>query len=261
MDRPLSSLLWLLLLAALVGSAPALAGGEDPSTAPAAERPAGAEPAAPVPAVDAGCVDAAITAIQKRYETARDLAARFEQSTWSVTLGAGRGGAAPATSRGSVVFAKPGKMRWTYEEPEESLVVSDGETLWLYDPFHQEAQKMPVGDGWLSGAAVQFLLGEGDMRRDFRVTGLACDAGSVELELHPRSAASFEKLGIVADPASGDLRRTRITDVLGNVTEVAFTDIRVNREPKAETFRFEAPEGVDVIEVEPVTPAAGGRPR
>jgi len=77
-----------------------------------------------------GCVDAAVEAIQKQYESVSDLGAAFVQTARSVTLGgAGRTGA--DTSRGTVVFAKPGKMRWSYEEPEPSLVVSDGKTLWL----------------------------------------------------------------------------------------------------------------------------------
>jgi len=57
-------------------------------------------------------------------------------------------------TRGRVVFAKPGRMRWVYESPEPSLVVSDGETLWIYDPAAREAQRLPVTQGYLTGAAL-----------------------------------------------------------------------------------------------------------
>ncbi len=192
------------------------------------------------------CVKAAVAAIQKRYETVRDLSARFSQSSRSVALG--RAGSS-ATSRGSVVFAKPGRMRWHYQEPDESLVVSDGHWLWIYDPFHREAQKLEVGGAWLSGAAIQFLLGEGKLLRDFRVSAERCNEEQALLVLVPRSASTYEELRLEADARSGDIRATEVRDLLGNVTRVAFEDVQINTDPKAELFAFEAPEGVRVIEL------------
>ncbi len=195
------------------------------------------------------CVETAVAAIQKRYEAVDDLRARFEQSTRSVALGSSP--ARAQTSRGEVQFAKPGRMRWSYEEPEPSLVVSDGETLWIYDPAAREAQELPVGGGYLSGAAIQFLLGEGDILRDFAVTARSCDGDRAELELVPRSPATYEKLRLRAELGTGEVRATEIVDLLGNVTAVAFDEIRVNQKPAADVFRFSPPEGVEVIKLEP----------
>jgi outer membrane lipoprotein carrier protein len=161
------------------------------------------------------------------------------------------GPGAVAVSRGSVVFAKPGKMRWQYQAPEPSLVVSDGRWLWIFDPAHQEVQKLPVGEGFLSGAAIQFLLGEGRIERDFAVTALVCTDAKVELELVPRRAASYEKLQVKSDPATGELLETAVTDLLGNLTQIAFSQMRSNLDPPDSQFRFEAPKGVRVIELEP----------
>lgn len=193
------------------------------------------------------CVDRAVAALQRRYESVKDLSAAFVQKTRSVALGSAP--AATTVSKGTVVFAKPGKMRWSYAEPEPSLVVSDGKTLWLFDPVHREAQRMPADAGYLSGAAVQFLIGEGDMRRDFRVRAISCGEAGVELELVPRTNASYEKLRIRSDLASGEIRETTVFDLVGNVTEVKFSDVRLNRAPADEVFTFEPPKGVDVIDV------------
>ncbi|MBW2267615.1 MAG: outer membrane lipoprotein carrier protein LolA [Deltaproteobacteria bacterium] len=193
------------------------------------------------------CAARAIAAVQARYEKVEDLSADFVQESRSMALG---GGGLAARSQGHVVFAKPGRMRWTYTGPEESLVVSDGEWLWIFDPAAGEAQKLPVGDGALSGAAVQFLLGEGDVLDEFTVTELACGADEVRLELLPRAPATFEKLRIAVAPASGDMHETEVTDLFGNVTSVRFENIRVNTAPGPAVFRFEAPPGVEVIELE-----------
>jgi outer membrane lipoprotein carrier protein len=194
------------------------------------------------------CATAAVAAVQQRYQAVRDLRARFTQETRSVALGAG---GSSTHSSGAVVFAKPGKMRWTYKEPEESLVVSDGEWLWIYEPAAGEAQKLPVGDAALSGAAVQFLLGEGEILRDFRVVSEACGAAEARLVLWPRSPATYERLLILVDPRSGDLLETEVVDLLGNATRIAFREVEANLDPAPELFRFQAPPGVEVIEVAP----------
>jgi outer membrane lipoprotein carrier protein len=152
--------------------------------------------------------------------------------------------------------AKPARMRWSYESPEPSLVVSDGETLWIYDPGFREAQRLPVEQGFLSGAAVQFLLGQGDMRREFAISQIgACAPDRLQLELVPREPASYEKLRVVANPRTGDLAETEVHDLLGNVTAVAFSELEFNRDPAAATFRFDPPEGVTVVDLsQPIAP-------
>ena len=54
---------------------------------------------------------------------------------------------------------------------------------------------------------------------------------------------------IVADPRTGDLRETEVVDLLGNATRVAFRDLRTDTGPALELFQFQAPEGVEVIEL------------
>jgi outer membrane lipoprotein carrier protein len=194
------------------------------------------------------CRDAAVAALQQRYESMKDFRADIVQTTRSVALGTDA--AEQMTSKGTVVFAKPGKMRWSYEEPEPSLVVSDGETLWIYDMVSREAQKLPATEGYLSGAAVQFLLGEGAIERDFEISAHHCDETSVELRLRPRKPSSYEKLHVVVNPQSGELLKTTVFFVLGNVTEVAFSSIELDVDPAASLFRLDPPADVRVIELD-----------
>jgi outer membrane lipoprotein carrier protein len=141
-------------------------------------------------------------------------------------------------------------MRWSYEEPEPSLVVSDGKTLWIYDPTFREAQKFPATEGYLSGAAIQFLLGEGAIERDFEISALRCEAAIAELRLQPRKPSSYEKLHIVVNPQTGDLLKTTVFFVLGNVTEVAFFNMELNTDPAESLFRFDPPADVRVIKLD-----------
>lgn len=216
-------------------------------------RPAGGAEGAPPPsaaadtATDRACLERVARRVQQRYESIDSLRAGFEQTTQVASLGSSQ--ASRETASGSVVLAKPGKMRWSYEEPEPSLVVSDGETVWTYDPRINEVQKFPVGEGVLEGAAVQFLLGEGDILEQFEVSGGACGEDPAQLVLRPREPASYQRLEIEADPESGQVRATTVADLIGNVTRIRFHDVETGIQLDKGTFELKPPPGASVIEM------------
>lgn len=205
-----------------------------------------ARPPAPQPLEE--CARQTAARVQSFYESVRDIDARFAQSTQSVALGTGAA-AGESTSTGRVVVAKPGRMRWEYESPRPNLVVSDGSTLWIYDPQTREAQHFAVASGYLTGAALSFLLGEGSLDDEFRVDALRCTAELAELDLHPRTDAGYERLGLVVARSTGEVRETRVVDLFGNVTTVRFRDVRINASPPASTFDFSPPEDAKVFDL------------
>ena len=190
---------------------------------------------------------AAAHRIQARYDEIRDLAGRFTQTNESSTFG-GEPLMSPEQKTGGVVFAKPGKMRWTYEAPERSVVVSNGNTLWLYDVEGRTVTQLAVTAGFLSGAALQFLLGDGKILESFEVRAAACSAGRITLDLLPKAESTYERLGLLADAETGEILATSVLDLFGNLTMIEFADVVVNRDPDRALFEFEAPEGVEVIE-------------
>ena len=226
-SRALLPGLALASLAALAGALPARA----------------EEQAAPAP----GCAEAVALRAQRFYEGVEDLSADFEQTARVATLGDAPGGEEGRT-RGKVLFAKPGRMRWEYREPAPSLVVTDGKTLWTYDESLREAQRLSNAEGVLSGAAIQFLLGEGKILESFEVSAEDCSAERVRLVLVPREPATYERLAIEVE-RDGMVRASEVADLFGNVTRVVFADVHTNTRPPAERFRFEPPQGVRVIEV------------
>lgn len=183
--------------------------------------------------------------VQARYDRVQDLEARFTQKSRSVAFGGA--GQQEMEASGVALFAKPGRMRWTYEKPEPSVVVSDGQTLWIYDPAAREVQEFAVGQGFLSGTAVQFLLGEGRILEAFGVRAERCTGEAVRLFLTPREETSYESLELLVAPGSGDVRGTAVVDLFGNRTDVTFQSLVLNRHPDPARFRFQAEPGVRVL--------------
>jgi len=230
---------WLVawvLIGALTG--PARAGGD---AAPAAEGEAVQR-----------CAEHAADRVQAHYDALRDMRARFRQTTRSVAFAGGSGEAESA--QGEVFFAKPGRMRWVYEGPERHLVVSDGQTLWIYDELAGEVQVLPVGRAFLSGAAVQFLLGKGRLRESFRVEARACDARRARLHLTPRKEATYQWLELEVELPGGRILETEVADLFGNRTRVQLSKVRENLGLSADLFHLDPPPGAQVIEIAPGSP-------
>ena len=232
------------------------AGGDDADPAPrpaATQKPAppssAPEPSPTRPTAEqqrAACAATLTARVQARYDRMRELEASFVQRTISALSPSGE------VTTGHVALAKPGKMRWSYETPEPSLVVSDGETLWIFDPRAKEAQKLAVGEQFLSGAAFQFLLGNGRIAESFRVAADRCDGARVRLTLTPKTDATYQELELTVDAASGEAHATAVVDLFGNRTEVEFSEVRFDPGLAASTFRFVPDPGVRVIELAPV---------
>lgn len=185
--------------------------------------------------------------IQSRYEGIRDIRADFTQENQSASF-AGEPLMSTAPKTGKVSFAKPGKMHWSYVEPEKSIVVSNGSTLWIYDVDGKSITRLEVTAGFLSGAALQFLLGDGQILETFEVSATDCTEDRVTLDLLPKQDATYERLGLIADRSSGDIVGTSVKDLFGNLTVIRFEGLLVNQDPAASTFELEIPDGVELID-------------
>ena len=121
------------------------------------------------------------TSIQRKYDTIRDFSADFVHTHEGGVLKRKR------IERGTLLVKKPGKMRWTYQAPDEKVFVSDGVRLIQYFPDENRAVVSEVPDD--DQAAVLFLAGRGHLTRDFNVSFSqgGSDAGVAwTLRLEPR---------------------------------------------------------------------------
>jgi len=223
----------------------AQAGGAKAEAPPQVDSPA-------EPLSGAGdCAVATAAQVQVFYDDVRDLRANFTQRSQSVALG-GIGG--ESAGLGTMVFAKPGRMRWEYTAPEPSVVVSNGETLWIYDPEAKEVQVLSVGSGILSSAGLAFLLGDGDLLETFEVKAEGCGQTPVRLRLLPKQDAPYEQIVLDVAPDSGMVVATQVTDLFGNRTELEFANLETNLGPADDLFQFEPPRGTRVLRMDPETP-------
>ena len=147
---------------------------------------------------------------------------------------------------GSVELAYPGRFRWETAPPFAQLVVSDGSTVWQYDPDLAQVVVRPLDK---RADQVPSLLLGGDVEavsKQYEIRAAGDDAGAERFELLPRREGSpFEKLAIQF--RDGALERLEITDGLGQLTEVSFRDVQPLDAIDDARYRFTTPEGVDEV--------------
>jgi outer membrane lipoprotein carrier protein len=180
--------------------------------------------------------------VQARYDATKDFTAAVRQELVMAS------GGTSMTARGRVAFEKPGKMRWTLTEGVSQVIVADGTTLWFYEPDEQQVLKAPFQTAFRSSTPISFLTGVGRLRTDFDVTVDDPGSGPLRLRLQPRGDADLGALLLTVDRESYDIVGAEVTDPIGNITKLQFSDLRRNVGLKADEFRFEVPAGVDVVE-------------
>lgn len=185
-----------------------------------------------------------IERLQQSYDAAGDFEADFRQETEVKALHR------TLKARGKVYFKRPGKMLWRYDEPKGQWVLADGKSLYLYQPEQSQVIKSPLRNAFRSDIPLSFLLGLGDLKRDFKVTLKKQEKGDYVLQLRPKG----EQLGLGevelgVDRQVFDVLWARVRDAVGNVTTVRFSNTRKGLGLKDSLFRLKVPEGVDVVEL------------
>lgn len=212
-----------ILFAALLPAAPAPA----PGTAAGAPKPAAATRAAPAPApvsapVSAGASSPEAAALARKvqgaYERTRDLEAHFEQIYTYAGFGRRQ------VSKGTLLVKKPGMMRWDYASPSRKTIAVKGSRLVQFEPEENQAYVDEQFDATAMSAAVTFLLGKGDLAKEF---DLAVD-GSGALLLRPREPDPRVESIALTVGGQGEVLATRVVDGTGNVNEIKFEDVRRN---------------------------------
>ena len=181
--------------------------------------------AAPVPA-GAGREEtksdpaAAATAakVQAFYDRTKDLTARFQQTYTYAGFGRKK------VSTGKLSVKKPGMMRWDYEKPEAKTVAVKGSRLVQWEPEANQAYVDERFDATALSAAVTFLIGKGDLVKEFVPT---LEPSGV-LVLTPRAPDPRVASVALTVNAEGQVEATRVVDGSGNVNEIRFEDVKRN---------------------------------
>jgi outer membrane lipoprotein carrier protein len=179
-----------------------------------------------------------IHTLESFFEGLRSLQAGFEQTIV-------RNGQVLQETRGTLHIQRPGKFRWSYDAPFEQLIVTDGETLWVYEPDLEQVTRSRLDDTVGNTPAILLSTLE-PLGNLFSIIDAGPKDGLDWVMLEPlgeQTTFSSVFLGFKA----GDLAAMEIIDALDHSVRIRFRHLERNITLDPGLFRFTPPPGVDVI--------------
>ncbi|MER1968421.1 outer membrane lipoprotein chaperone LolA [Castellaniella sp. GW247-6E4] len=165
---------------------------------------------------------------------------RFEQ-VMAGGQGAGR------TQSGDFSFQRPGKFRWEVRKPYEQLIVSDGRSVYQYDPDLGQVIRRSARQA-IGASPAALLFGSGALEDSFDLQAQPDRDGLQWLRALPKGGdAGFVHVDIGF--ADGLPRRLELLDAFGQTSHIGLEDIHANPTLPADRFRFQTPPGVDLVEM------------
>ena len=146
-------------------------------------------------------------------------------------------------SQGLFEVSQPNKLRWIVEQPMSQQVISDGITLWVYDPDLEQVIIQPFDKDIAATPAILFSGDLDSLDSVYFVERLEKDS----FLLTPEEEGSlFRSTAIQFD---GDKPSAIVlTDTLGQITRISFTGLKLNPPISADQFVFKIPLGIDIID-------------
>jgi outer membrane lipoprotein carrier protein len=188
--------------------------------------------------------------IDARYNHLTTLKAHFAESY--------NGAGITRNEAGELWLQKPGRMRWQYEQPTQKLFMVDGKNAYFYVPSERQARKMPAKKLDDFRSPIRYLLGKTKLESEFNNLAISNDApkqpGDVVLQGIPKGMEDRVQRVLLEITPANQIRRIRLEQIDGSVTEFRFQDIQENVPVRAELFHFTPPPGVEVIEAQNVEP-------
>jgi outer membrane lipoprotein carrier protein len=128
--------------------------------------------------------------------------------------------------------------------------LADGENFYYYQPEQSQLIKTPLRNAWNSEVPFSFLLGLGNLKRDFDATLQSAAGSEYRLQLVPKGGqGKIGQLLLGIDAATFDIRWVQVIDPVENVTTIRLSGLQRDRGLKESIFQVKIPRGVEVVEL------------
>jgi outer membrane lipoprotein carrier protein len=191
-------------------------------------------------------LDEFITKVQSSYHEVQAIRADFTQ-TYDA-------GGANRVETGTVVFARGGRMRWDYREPEKKVFLSNKKEVLLYLPEQGQLNRSSVKQSEDYRVPFRLLLSRFDLRKVFSRFEDANNQFQHPPEdrviiAYPKNADKLGYRHVVMefDPQM-DIRRLVIVYTNNTVMKFNFTHIDRNPTLASELFELTPPPGTKIID-------------
>jgi outer membrane lipoprotein carrier protein len=187
--------------------------------------------------------DVLLRRIDDHYNRLKSLRARYTEHYAGMGI--------DRTESGTLLLKKPGRMRWSYDEPEGKLFVLDGKFAWFYSPGDAQAQRTPASKLDDLRSPLRFLLGHTQLKKELVNVSVTEDSHGIHVAGVPQGMEQRIRRLTLDVTASGQIQHMKLEELDGAITEFSFTQVQENVPTREADFVFSPPAGVSVVDALP----------
>ncbi len=177
---------------------------------------------------------------ERRLESTRSIRVDFVQRVqypWQ---------SKPEVSKGTFYAQRGGRFRIEYEQPERTLIVSDGVQIMVYVPKDKTAFLDRVERNNSPVVEALFLVSR-PLSEVFELVGEMEGSKGKTFILKPKVRDDYFSRVSVEVSSRGDIRSIRVEEKCGTTTTIEFLSVSTNFTPSENLFRVKVPEGARVV--------------
>jgi outer membrane lipoprotein carrier protein len=156
------------------------------------------------------------------------------------------------SASGKLMVQYPGKMRWVYQSPEEQVIVSDGEHLWIYRPEDNQVLRGMADAFFGDGKGAGFLSDIRRLRDDFHITLEDIRFGDYySLMMEPRQKTwDLVRVNLLVSKENFRIIQVYTYNAYDDLTRIEFRNLEFSDTLDPSLFEFKMPAHVDILELE-----------
>jgi len=156
------------------------------------------------------------------------------------------------SASGKLFIKYPGKMKWEYQEPETQIIVTDGDQLWMYRPADNQVMLGKASSFFSEGKGAGFLSDIRLLRKDFDIILEDIRFGDYyNLKLVPREQSwDIAYVHLLVSRETFRIAQVFTYNAYEDVTRIELKDLKFNQTFGQNFFKFDIPEGVDVLRLD-----------
>jgi len=144
-------------------------------------------------------------------------------------------------SWGTLAIARPGNFHWQVTQPEEELIVSDGQDMWLYSPFIEQVTIMNFSDA-IAGTPFALLSGA-DSTEWAQFSVVQKDQQFIVKSSDPKAATNTF---IFIFNKAGNIKEFVVQESQGQKSVFTLSNNKHNSKFAKDYFEFTIPNGIEI---------------
>jgi len=144
-------------------------------------------------------------------------------------------------SAGKLIISRPGSFYWEVTQPDEELIVSNGQNIWLYSPFIEQVTIMNFADAI---AGTPFVLLSGANARQWENFDVTQSENAFIIK-HNNNASINNTFTFIFDD-SDNIVEFKVEEQQGQKSIFKLTNKPISNALSHDFFEFKIPEGIEI---------------